>query len=163
MNKRELRLIEKCGGRRLPRPPAASGVLQNMSCAPYHDIRYHSPYRRPNGKGLIFALPQGCDPLQDLLSQAASASISLASPEHAESELRRRIDAHALTLPLPAAALVTDRAEPEDETCGDLMTIATVLAKSSGHVYLRDKAPNLNQIIPGRRVVLLADGERKRR
>jgi len=33
--------------------------------------------------------------------------------------------------------------------------IVTVLAKSSGHVYLRDKQPNLTAIQPGRRVVVL--------
>jgi len=33
--------------------------------------------------------------------------------------------------------------------------IVAVLAKSSGHVYLRDKQPNLTAIQPGRRVVVL--------
>ena len=33
--------------------------------------------------------------------------------------------------------------------------MVTVLAKSSGHVYLRDKQPNLAAIRPGRRVVVI--------
>jgi hypothetical protein len=64
-------------------------------------------------------------------------------------------------LPYPAAALVTDRAEPQDERCADILTIATVLAKSSTHVYLRDKTPNLEKVKPGRRVVLIVPKERR--
>ncbi len=163
MHKRERHHIEKQGARKAPLQPAASCVLQNMSCAPYHDISYHSPYRRPNCQGMIFALAPGRDLLPSLLEQPETANLSLTSPESAECALRQRIDAHALTLPFPAAALVTDRAEPEDVDCDDLMSIATVLAKSSGHVYLRDKTPNLNQIKPGRRVVLLISGGRRRK
>ena len=37
----------------------------------------------------------------------------------------------------------------------NLLTVLTVLAKSSGRVYLRDKEPNLAAIRPGRRVVLV--------
>ncbi len=163
MNKKKRSPIEKRGARRVLRQTAASGLIQNMSCAPTSEIRHRSRFRRPNGRGLIFSLPQGHDPLPGLLKQAGAASLSLSSPESAESALRRRIDAHALTLPLPPAALVTVQAEPEDEACEDLMSIAAVLAKSSGHVYRRDKSPNLNQIKPGRRDVLLVPGERKRR
>ena len=73
------------------------------------------------------------------------------------------MDAHARILPFPAAAIVTDTAEPMDEHCTDLLTIATVMAKSSGHVYLRDKVPNLGQITPGRRVILIVPEERRMR
>jgi hypothetical protein len=73
----------------------------------------------------------------------------------AERELRQRISAHALTLPLPKAAVVTESHLAGDRVCDDLLSVVTVLAKSSGHVYLRDKEPNLAAIRPGRRVVLL--------
>lgn len=66
-------------------------------------------------------------------------------------------------MPLPAAAVLADRAEDGDERCNDLLSVVTVLAKSSGHVYLRDKTPNLNQIQPGRRVVLIIPNERRRK
>jgi hypothetical protein len=39
--------------------------------------------------------------------------------------------------------------------CTDLVTIVTVLAKSSSRVYLRDKEPNLSTVVAGRRLVLL--------
>ncbi len=163
MNKVRQGPFEKCGDGNSTRGRAASRLLHNMSCAPTSEIRHKSWFRRPNGRGLIFALAQGHNPLPALLGEVGAAALSLTSPDGAESALRQRIDAHALALPLPAAALVTDRAEPEDEACNDLLSIVTVLAKSSGHVYLRDKAPNLNQIKPGRRVVLLVSGERKRK
>ena len=157
MSKRERGLIEKPDTRRA----AVSSVLQNMSCAPYSEIRHSSPFRRPNGRGLVFACPPGRNPLAKLLKTSVAAALGLTDPGDAERALRRRIDAHAFTLPIPAAALVTDRAEPEDEPCDELLSIATVLSKSSGHVYLRDKAPNLSQIKPGRRVVLIVPGERR--
>ena len=68
-----------------------------------------------------------------------------------EAELRRRVNEHAARLPLPPAALVAglaDGAQPVDD----------LLAKSSDHVYLRDKEPNLARIEPGRRVVLQLPG-----
>jgi hypothetical protein len=117
-----------------------AGLLHNMSCAPSVTIRHKSPYRRVNARGIIFALAPGRD-MSGLTSDL--------------------IDAHARTLPYPAAALVTDRAEPQDERCADLLTIATVLAKSSTHVYLRDKTPNLEKVTPGRRVVLIVPKERR--
>ena len=73
----------------------------------------------------------------------------------ADRQLRERINAHALTLPLPPAAVVTDSCFQGDQVCEDLLSVVTVLAKSSGHVYLRDKQPNLAAIQPGRRVVVL--------
>ncbi len=130
--------------------PRFSTLLHNMSCTPDTQIRHQSPYRRLHGRGIIFALGAR----QELPEGMPGSGVSR------EEELRRRIEAHARDLPLPAAALVTDRAEPEDEKCTDLLSIITVLSKSSAHVYLRDKIPNLNQIKPGRRVVLIVPGER---
>ena len=136
----------------------ASGLLHNMSCAPRSQIQYRSPHRRAQGRGIVFALRAGQDVIAGLIGKNSNG-LALEPSEDAERELRRRIDAHARTLPFPAAALVTDRAEPQDEQCDHLLTIVTVLAKSSGHVYLRDKTPNLGQVKPGRRVVLLVPQE----
>jgi hypothetical protein len=129
-------------------------ILQNMSCAPRSQIQHRSKYRRINARGIVFALPAG-ENLEALIrSPGAKAGETPVQGDLRES-LRERIEEHARTLPLPAAAIVTDKAEFTDEHCRDLLTIATVLAKSSGRVYLRDKAPNLDQVAPGRRVVLI--------
>ena len=161
--------------------PAASSLLHNMCCAPRAQIRHRSPYRRVNGRGIVFSLVPGSDPLGELLRNGGQPPSSGTDnpgkthgisrlrltvpdcPKDAESALRRRIDAHARTLRLPPAALVTEGSEPGDASCRDLLTVATVLAKSSGRVYLRDKVPNLSRIQPGRRVVLIvpADGRQK--
>jgi len=155
------------------RKGAGSGLLHNMSGAPQAQIQHKSPHRRVCGPGVIFALPEniGAGPetlLRSVERQASNLSTDKRSwllrhvagqaaltEAEVERDLRERINAHALTLPFPPAALVTDRAENGDERCTDLLTIITVLAKSSGHVYLRDKEPNLAQIRPGRRVILL--------
>ena len=154
------------------RKGAGSGLLHNMSGAPQAQIQHKSPHRRVCGAGVIFALENiDADPeklLRSVERQASNLSTDKRSwllrhvagqaaltEAEVERDLRERINAHALTLPLPPAALVTDRAENGDERCTDLLSIITVLAKSSGHVYLRDKEPNLAQIRPGRRVILL--------
>jgi hypothetical protein len=138
-----------------------STVLQNMSTPPSTQIQHRSPFRRALGRGIVFAIPAGQDPLAKLLDSAGPGKLRLSGPEDAERDLRQRIDAHARTLALPAAALVTDREEPGDELCKDLLSVATVLSKSSSRVFLRDKAPNLDRIRPGRRVVLIVPDERR--
>jgi len=153
---------------------AGSGLLHNMSAAPQTQIKHESSHRRVCGPGVIFTLPENISSgpgklLRNVQGQASTppadgklswllhheAGQPAVTGAGAERDLRERINAHALTLPFPPAALVTDRAENGDERCTDLLTIITVLAKSSGHVYLRDKEPNLAQIRPGRRVILL--------
>jgi hypothetical protein len=74
--------------------------------------------------------------------------------EEAERELRRRLDEHAATLPYPAAVLVSEDRSGVQESPLDLLTTCAILAKSCGHVYLRDKEPNLANIRQGRIVVL---------
>ncbi len=88
-------------------------------------------------------------------------SMPAAIPTDAEAEgrLRQRIEAHARTLALPPAAVVLDNYLKGDRVCKDLLSVVTVLAKSSGNVYLRDKQPNLAAIRPGRRVVVLLPPE----
>ncbi len=138
----------------------ASTLLHNMSCSSRTHIQHRSHYRRSQGRGIIFSLRSGKDVISELLGQRPGL-LPLTPSEDAERELRNRIDAHARTLSFPAAALVTETAEPEDEQCDDLLTIVTVLAKSSANVHLRDKVPNLSQVKPGRRVVLLVPQDRR--
>ena len=88
-------------------------------------------------------------------TEANSRPATAPTDLEADRQLRERINAHALTLPLPPAAVVTDSCLQGDQVCEDLLSVVTVLAKSSGHVYLRDKQPNLAAIRPGRRVVVL--------
>jgi hypothetical protein len=68
------------------------------------------------------------------------------------------IEARAHELPLPPAVAITAQARVGDTDCTDLVTIITVLAKSSSRVYLRDKEPSLSAIVTGRRLVLLLPG-----
>ena len=140
-----------------------NNVLHNMSCAPTSRIQHLSEYRRPGSRGIVFALASGENAIAALSKDLRTDRGSAARSDDLHRSLRRLIDTHARTLPFPAAAIVTDKAEPIDEKCSDLLTIATVLAKSSGHVYLRDKVPNLGQITPGRRVVLIVPAERRMR
>ena len=139
-------------------------LLHNMSVAPQTVITHHGGDRRTYGTGCVYRLPD----FEGSLNSARILAILNGLPTQtkirrtttpidleADRQLRERIDAHALTLPLPPAAVVTDRCFQEDHVCEDLLSVVTVLAKSSGHVYLRDKQPNLAAIQPGRRVVVL--------
>ena len=147
--------------RKSPREPLGP-LLHNMSVAPQTVITHHGGDRRTYGTGWVYRLPdfQGSLDSARILAILDGASKETKGkrvqidPE-ADRQLRERINAHALTLPLPPAAVVTDSCLPGDQVCEDLLSVVTVLAKSSGHVYLRDKQPNLAAIQPGRRVVVL--------
>ncbi len=143
--------------------PRQSNLLHNMSCAPTSRIEHRSWCRRPGSRGIVFALAPGDNVIEALSGDLLPQRESDARPDDFNGRLRRLIDTHARTLPFPAAAIVTDKAERGDKPCTDLLTIATVLSKSSDHVYLRDKVPNLAQITPGRRVILLVPDKRKKR
>ena len=137
-------------------------LLHNMSVAPQTVITHQGGNRRTYGTASVYRLPdfQGSlDSAQilallDGLPTKRKSKRAQIDPE-ADRQLRQRINAHALTLPLPPAAVVTDRCFKNDHVCEDLLSVVTVLAKSSGHVYLRDKQPNLASIQPDRRVVVL--------
>jgi hypothetical protein len=73
----------------------------------------------------------------------------------AEKRLSERIEENTQRLDLPAAALVTDRKRRGDVASGDLLDILTVLAKSSGRIFLRSKTPNIQSITDKRRVVVI--------
>ena len=143
-----------------PRSP----LLHNMSVAPQTVITHHGGERRAFGTGWVYCLPEFERNLNSarilaLLdgSPAASDSLPAATPtdSEADQQLRERINAHARTLPLPPAAIVVESSLQGDQVCEDLLSVVTVLAKSSHHVYLRDKQPNLAAIRPGRRVIVL--------
>ena len=137
-------------------------LLHNMSVAPQTVITHQGGDRRTYGTGWIYRLPDFQGSLDSarilaLLDGVPTETKSRQTPidPEADRQLRERINAHALTLPLPPAAVVTDSCLQGDQVCEDLLSVVTVLAKSSGHVYLRDKQPNLAAIQPGRRVVVL--------
>jgi hypothetical protein len=131
-------------------------LLHNMSAPPRTVIRHKAA--GPTGRALLFRLPP------EISNTGPAGLLALfiggnwtSDDAAAVAELRRRVNECAARSPLPSAALVadgTDAAEPVD----DLLTICTVLAKSSDRVYLRDKEPNLERIEPGRRVVLRLPG-----
>ncbi len=137
----------------------APDLLHNMSAPAKTTISWDAPAHRLFGFGIVIALPKTC--------KAASASQLLQlleggkrlTAKAAEAELHRRIQARALELPLPPVAAATTKARAGDVECTDLLTIMTVLAKSSSRVYLRDKEPNLASIVPGRRLVLIVPKE----
>ena len=113
---------------------------------------------RSYGQRLDFSLPFNLtEPVanaSDLL-QLLDGKGKTRAKSNAANELRKRLNAHALTLPFPAVSPATELFQLQAPHCEDLLTIMTVLAKSSAHVYLRDKEPILDGIRPGRRVVLM--------
>ena len=132
-------------------------LLHNMS-APATTVISHRAGEY--GSRVVFALPEAMGPLTPVgvlawLDGRHWRSRFRAGAQAEEAALRARLDAHARTLALPPAAVVSDRSAKGDRKERNLLTVLTVLAKSSGRVYLRDKEPNLAAIRPGRRVVLV--------
>ena len=128
--------------------------LRNMSVPAKTTITLNVPRHRIYGHGVVVALPKNlrvAGPIQLLKALGGKK----ARKESSDDALRRMIETRARELPLPPAVAVTGQACDEDTVCTDLVTIATVLAKSSSRVYLRDKEPNLSSIVAGRRLVLL--------
>jgi hypothetical protein len=136
-------------------PPA---LLHNMSVYPKVVIAHEAP--RPRGRAIAFRLPTGNLSFRPVpLLSRLDGKRWRRGPDEAERELRRRLDEHAMNLPFPAAALVTDTSADAEGGPADLLTVCTVLAKSSGRVYLRDKEPNLANIRKGRLVTLRIPGQ----
>ena len=130
-------------------------LLHNMSAPPRTVIQHQAV--APPGSMLLFQLPSGfrCAGPGVLLAQLTGRRWRGAA--QAEAELRTLLNEQAVRLPLPPAALVAGSAEGA-KAVEDLLTVCTVLAKSSDRVYLRDKEPNLSRIAPERRVVLRLPG-----
>jgi hypothetical protein len=134
-------------------------LLHNMSAPAKTTISWEAPARRLFGFGIVIALPENCKAARpSQLMQLLDAG-KRQTTKAAEIELHRLIQARALELPLPPVAAATAQARNGDVECTDLLTIMTVLAKSSSRVYLRDKEPNLASILPGRRLVLIVPKE----
>ena len=136
-------------------------LLHNMSCRPRTNIKHAPPQGHTYGRRQVFQLPEHLLPVRsasDWLKELGYRRRK-GRAEPTEAELRQRINEHATTLDLPPAAAVLDTARPGDTACGNLLTILTVLSKSSRHVYLRDKVPNLANLTPNQRVVLVIPPE----
>jgi hypothetical protein len=129
-----------------------------MSAPAKTTIAHDAPACRVYGHGVVVALPEGLRGAgsRKLLNALGIKHRKADSADHA---LHTLIEARARELPLPPAVAITAQARVGNTDCTDLVTIITVLAKSSARVYLRDKEPNLSAIIAGRRLVLLLPGE----
>ncbi len=133
-------------------------LLHNMSVPPKMTVTRVTWNRRVYGHGVVVALPE---------EYRAASRVELLKAlggkktrkETLDQALRRLIESRARELPLPPAVALTGQARDGDAECTDLVTIVTVLAKSSSRVYLRDKEPNLSSVVAGRRLVLLVPGE----
>jgi hypothetical protein len=107
-------------------------------------------------RGTIFALPtsETAQTAHDWLLRLGRKPKSRANVQ-----LIELLNEHSKTLELPSATVVTDRIEDGDIANNCLLSILTVLAKSSAHVYLRDKEPNLTTLKQRRFVVVLLPRE----
>jgi len=131
-------------------------LLHNMSSPPRSAIQHRAP--ASSSRTALYQLPpifQEPDPTIILTSLDRRPWTEGA--QKAETELRRRINEHALSLPFPPAVLAANNAGAR-YFVDDLLTVCTVLAKSSDRVYLRDKEPNLDRIEFGRRITLRFPG-----
>jgi hypothetical protein len=132
-------------------------LLHNMSVPTKTAITFGAPAHRVYGHGVIVALPDG-------LSTPTPRELLMLLEENPPAKrpdvlLKRLIEARANELPLPPALAITSQARSGDTNCEDLLTIITILAKSSSRVYLRDKTPNMTSIAAGRRLVLVVPKE----
>ena len=73
--------------------------------------------------------------------------------EDPEAELRKRINAHGQTM--PHIAWVSNVQVLDATKCDDPLAIVTVITKSSGLVFLRDKEPNMSALWPRQWVTLI--------
>jgi hypothetical protein len=129
-------------------------LLHNMSVPTKTTITWVAPTRRVYGHGIVVAVPKNfraAGPLK-LLKKLGGKKARKETPDEA---LRRLIETRAKELPLPPAVAITDQSRGGDTECTDLVTIVTIVAKSSSRVYLRDKEPNLSWVVAGRRLILL--------
>jgi hypothetical protein len=110
--------------------------------------------RREVGRGIVFELPKERLSPREILTRLDGKSVRLVGQRAIEA-LLERIEECAASLPYPGAVPVDPRAEPDDLVSEDLLVAVTVISKSSGHLYLRGKEPNLSRLKPHARVVLV--------
>lgn len=108
------------------------------------------PASRALGRGLVFELPAG----NPRTSAEWLHMLGYPYIGDADEALRNAVNDQSRRLELPGAAALVDLVSPDDERCPDLISVLTVLSKSSNRVYLRDKEPNLTVLRPGRRVTV---------
>ncbi len=146
----------------------------NMSVAPQTIIRHLAGDRRSYGQGIIFRLPAYVKPLDihhlwemvtypdqfpvvghRLNNKKRNPRRCCLTDADADAYIRERLHLAAGELQLPPAAIVSDRYLKGDKVCKNILHILAVLSKSSDYVYLRKKEPNLANLLPGRKVVLI--------
>ncbi|MGQ9663532.1 MAG: hypothetical protein ACUVWX_14560 [Kiritimatiellia bacterium] len=113
------------------------------------------------GQFFRFALPDDLSSPKAILEKLDGRPWEKDSESAAE-EIRRRIVEHVKTLPYPPSALVL-KGEYPAQNCDCVLTICTILSKSSDNVYLARKAPNLGYLQPGRAVHLFVPEARGKR
>jgi hypothetical protein len=128
-----------------------ASLLHNMSAPPRTTISHEAP--RSQNRLMVFRLPAGEWSASEVLARL-DGTVWAGTPDEAERELRLRLNRHAATLPYPHAVLLGGRSADATGCTPDLLTICTVLAKSSTRVYLSDKEPNLTNLRGGRIVLL---------
>jgi hypothetical protein len=126
-------------------------LLHNMSVPSRTVISHDAP--RSCCRWIAFSLPEGENTPSEVLSRL-DGTAWVGTPDDADRELRVRINQHAAKFSYPRAILVAGRMEDAAGSPSDLLTICTVLSKSSTRVYLCDKEPNLANLRGGRTVVL---------
>ncbi len=115
-----------------------------------------------SGRIVVFTLPKELTTAASILARLDGNDWS-GQEALAERELKRRINEHVKTLPYPPSAVILPGARP-DEHCYCLLTVCTILSKSSDRVYLSAKSPNLGYLTPGRTVrMFIPDGWRPMR
>jgi hypothetical protein len=138
-------------------------LLHNMSAPPKASINHAGA--KGTGRGLLVALGLNATrgwPKGTLSFAALARWLGIELPRarlDAERDLRRLVVAHAKTMPLPAACLVTSDQAMAQGAVEDRLSIVTLLSKSSGHVYLRDKEPNFDRLAPNASLVLIIPNE----
>ena len=128
------------------------GLLHNMGGGPRPINHTGVSY----GTRVGFRLSEGVasrGPL-DLL-RLLGEDVANVTGERAETILKDILCTRGTQLTYPPAAPVAAQADPGDTWIDDPLAVMTVLAKSSNHVYLRDKEPILDRITPERRVILI--------
>lgn len=132
-----------------------SSLLHNMSVPADKVVIHHDRRGRLGGRGLSVSTEQlpADRTWGSLLQLFTTEPVAV---ETVESRLRREILAYAATAGLPQAALVTRQSTSADVVCEDPRLIVCLLAQSSHNIYLRDKEPNLSQLLTERSLILLA-------
>lgn len=92
---------------------------------------------------------------QRLLARLDGRAWEPSDPESAAAELCRRINERAAQLALPSVAAISEKPRRSDPKATSLLDVLTVLAKTVGDVYLRDREPWLSGLQDHREVVII--------